>query len=213
MRHLVFGLVLLVWAIPCAGRVITVDDDGPADFNNIQAAINDANDGDIVEVDIGTYTGDGNRDIDFLGKAITVRSTDPNDWYVVGATVIDCQWGGRGFYFHNNEDTNSTIAGLTIKGGKIVGLPGRGGGIYCSGSSSPTIENCVIEYNKAIGSSTSVLLEGWGGYGGVYIAGQAWRVLRIALYVTTRHGVVPPAQACTVAAVAVGAYTRVQRVR
>lgn len=26
-----------------AGRVITVDDDAPADFNNIQAAINDAN--------------------------------------------------------------------------------------------------------------------------------------------------------------------------
>ena len=57
-----------------AVRIIYVDDDGPADFNSIQAAINDSNDGDTVIVADGTYTGPGNRDIDFLGKAITVRS-------------------------------------------------------------------------------------------------------------------------------------------
>ncbi|MHC4740386.1 MAG: hypothetical protein ACYS8Z_00585, partial [Planctomycetota bacterium] len=38
-------------------RIITVDDDAPADFNNIQAAIDDANDGDTVEIQPGTYTG------------------------------------------------------------------------------------------------------------------------------------------------------------
>lgn len=44
-------LLILLWLISTAhARIITVDDDGPADFNNIQAAIDDANDGDTVEV-------------------------------------------------------------------------------------------------------------------------------------------------------------------
>jgi hypothetical protein len=32
--------------VSCQGRIITVDDDGPVDFNNIQAAIEDSNNGD-----------------------------------------------------------------------------------------------------------------------------------------------------------------------
>jgi hypothetical protein len=50
-----------------------VANEGPADFRTIQAAVGDANDGDTVLVAPGTYTSDGNRDIDFRGKAITVR--------------------------------------------------------------------------------------------------------------------------------------------
>jgi len=71
MKNLAFFCICLLLAIPCPARIITVDDDAPADFNNIQAAIDDANNGDIVEVKPGTYTGDGNRDIDFNGKART----------------------------------------------------------------------------------------------------------------------------------------------
>ena len=67
-------LLLTLGLASGAFRGICVDDDGPADFNNIQAAINDANDGDRITVADGTYTGNGNRDIDFLGKAITVHS-------------------------------------------------------------------------------------------------------------------------------------------
>jgi pectin methylesterase-like acyl-CoA thioesterase len=66
--------LLLALASASTGRTIYVDDDGPADFSNIQAAINDSNDDDIIEVRPGTYTGTGNRDIDFKGKAITVKS-------------------------------------------------------------------------------------------------------------------------------------------
>ena len=77
--------VLLVGSlcISAVGKTIYVDDDGPADFNNIQAAIDDSNDGDTVIISTGTYTGDGNRDINFKGKAITVRSSDPKDPAVV----------------------------------------------------------------------------------------------------------------------------------
>lgn len=55
-------------------KIIYVDDDGPADFSNIQAAIDDSNNGDTVLVAPGTYTGNGNRDISFKGKAITIKA-------------------------------------------------------------------------------------------------------------------------------------------
>ncbi|GAH82429.1 unnamed protein product, partial [marine sediment metagenome] len=145
-----FGIFADDWLhVVTEGRIITVDDDGPADFNNIQAAIEDANDGDVVEVQPGIYTGNGNRDIDFLGKAITVRSIDPHDPNIVAATVIDCNgaWmdGHRGFHFHGGEDCNSVLSGLSIKNGLAWGEDG--GGILIE-NSSPTIQNCVISDNS-----------------------------------------------------------------
>jgi len=49
-------LFVVVCLAPTLGqaRIITVDDDAPADFNNIQAAIDDANNGDTVEIQPGT---------------------------------------------------------------------------------------------------------------------------------------------------------------
>jgi len=149
MKYLISLCIFLIIAFPCEGRTITVDDDGPADFNNIQAAINDANDGDIVVVAVGTYTGTGNRDIDFLGKAITVRSTDPNDPDIVAATIINCDGTvadpHKGFFFDRGEDSNSVVSGFTITGG----YDWRGGGIDCRHNSNPTIINCIINRNSA----------------------------------------------------------------
>lgn len=98
----------LVPVTPITGKTIYVDDDGPSGFNNIQAAIDDCVDGDVVIVAPGTYIGDGNRDIDFRGKAITVCSIDPNDPNIVAATVIDCNGAQadrhRGFKFISGEE-------------------------------------------------------------------------------------------------------------
>jgi hypothetical protein len=139
--------------------VITVDDDGSADFSNIQAAIDDANNGDVVVVFPGTYTGEGNRDIDFLGKAITVRSTKPSNPNIVATTIIDCNGTEmephRGFYFHSQEDSNSVLAGFTITNGCACGSFPQysGGAIYCEAdsfqSNTPTITNCIITGNAA----------------------------------------------------------------
>ena len=78
--------ILVVSECVMANKIIYVDDDGPADYSTIQAAIDDANDGDIILLADGTYTGNGNRDIDFHGKAITLRSIDPNNSTIVAHT-------------------------------------------------------------------------------------------------------------------------------
>ncbi|GAG11887.1 unnamed protein product, partial [marine sediment metagenome] len=46
----------------------------PSEYSTIQAAIDDANDGDTILVADGNYTGPGNRDIEFNGKSITLKS-------------------------------------------------------------------------------------------------------------------------------------------
>jgi len=145
MRNIAYILVALA-ALPCRASIITVDNDGPADFNNIQAAINDANDGDTVEIQPGIYTGPGNYNIRFNGKAITVRGTNPDDFDVVAATVIDCNQQGQGFIFDRAEDSNSVLSGLKITNGYGYWGMVAGGAIGCR-NSSPLITNCIITQN------------------------------------------------------------------
>ena len=145
MKKAVLFFAVFVAAIPCVARIITVDDDGPADFSTIQAAIDDANDGDTVLVVDGTYTGDGNRDIDFKGKAITLHSENGPE-----NCIIDCQSLGRGFYFHTDETQESILDGFTIINGSAYYFPyvfsTGGAGIRCE-YSSPTIRNNIIKWN------------------------------------------------------------------
>jgi hypothetical protein len=113
----------------------------PGDSSTIKAGINGAVDGDTVLVVDGVYTGEGNKNLDFLGKAIVVRAENgPN------STIIDCENEGRGFYIHNGEGPDSRVEGFTI----TKGLASEGAGICCW-YSAPTISNCVISGNEALG--------------------------------------------------------------
>jgi predicted outer membrane repeat protein len=113
----------------------------PGTYPTIQAAIDDAVDGDTVWVADGTYMGQGNRDIDFRGKAITVRSENGP-----ASCIIDCNGQGRAFYFHSGETAAAILDGFTIRNGGDVDF---GGGIHCMGS-SPTIRNCTLVKNSAL---------------------------------------------------------------
>jgi parallel beta-helix repeat protein len=105
---------------------------------SIQTAIVAASDGDLIVVHPGTYT----ENINFLGKAIAVRSTDPDNPNVVAATIVDGNQAGSVVTFSNNEGNDSVLSGMTLRNGDYP----RGGGIYFY-YSSPTITNCVIKEN------------------------------------------------------------------
>jgi hypothetical protein len=138
-------------ASPARTRYVSEAD--PADFRTIQAAIDDANDGDTIIIQPGTYTGPGNRDISFRGKAITVRGVDPNDPNAVESTIVDCnaQWGDlhRGFAFTSGEGPGSRLEGVVVQNGCSDG----GGAILCI-RSSPIISKCLIRGNYS--GSTSL---------------------------------------------------------
>ncbi|MCK4413901.1 MAG: right-handed parallel beta-helix repeat-containing protein [Candidatus Eisenbacteria sp.] len=85
--------------------------------------------------------GVGNRDLDYLGKNMVVRSHDGDPT----ACIIDCESAGRGFYFHWGEDATSTLEGITITNG----LAQPAGAIFLESQSSPLINNCLFSNNTA----------------------------------------------------------------
>jgi hypothetical protein len=105
-------------------------------YDFIFHAVEDANDGDEIVAAQGVYQGN----VDFAGKAVTIRSEDPNDPAIVAATVIE--GGAKAVAFTTYEDANSMLAGLTLTGATH--------GVYCQGS-SPTIRNCRIVNNTEAG--------------------------------------------------------------
>jgi parallel beta-helix repeat protein len=103
----------------------------------IQDAIDDTVSGEIV-VKGGIY----HENIDFKGKNLIIRSTDPSDSAVVAATILAGDGNGNPVTFSYNEDASCVLAGFTITDAN--------NGIYCSGA-SPTIANCNIVGNVGNG--------------------------------------------------------------
>ncbi len=118
----------------------------PGEQPTIQAGIDAAVNGDTVLVADGLYTGTGNRDLGFGGKAIIVQSENgPSD------CVIDCQSAGRGFLFQSGEGPDSVVRGVTVRNGTGT----FGGGFYCA-ASSPTIDDNVISGNSAVNGGAGI---------------------------------------------------------
>ena|GEM_PF-1566930 len=89
---------------PAGAKTWTVDDDGPADFSSIQAAINAASDNDTIYVSSGTYAGPV-----IVNKSLTLIGQDPNTAIIKGTTEEQC------VVLCLNVD-NVNISGFTITG-------------------------------------------------------------------------------------------------
>lgn len=118
----------------------------PADFPTIQAAILVASPGDEVVVQPGTYV----EAIDLLGKAIIVRSTNPDDLAIVAATVINGNGAAHVVRCTTGEGPQTIIAGLTVTGGVATGATydDRGAGLWIA-QAAPTVRKCVFTGNTA----------------------------------------------------------------
>ena len=124
-----------------AASIIHVD---PND--SIQAAIDQARDGDEIVVAPGTYV----ERIDLLGKAITLHSSEGPEVTILDGDFDLIGWGSV-ITCENGEDPNTVIMGFTItKGtGHSYGEASVGGGMYNDYNSSPTISNCIFINNSA----------------------------------------------------------------
>jgi len=123
-------------------------------FATIQKAIDIAASGDQVILGTGVYSGDGNRDLVFRGKDLTVRSLSGARETILDAGGSDTAQH-RAFYLEGGLDTTTYIEGLTITGG----YSSSGGGVWCKGA-SPTFVNCVFTRNTGTISGGAVRCKG-----------------------------------------------------
>lgn len=104
----------------------------------IQSAIDKAKNGSTIIVSPGTYT----ENIKISGKSLTLRSSKPTDKNVRKRTII--KGSGKGSVITASHAGNTTISGLTIKGGEAK----QGGGIHIDHGKAAITDN-VITGNKA----------------------------------------------------------------
>ena len=147
-RDRVGAIVVAVVAVSVAAAqadVLFVDGTncpGPGDgsavdpYCSIQTAIDNAVDTDEIVVAPGTYT----ETINFLGKAVTLRSSDGPAVTILDGTgslhVVQCVSG---------EGPSSVLDGFTITGGNATGdFPLNSGGGMRNDGSSPTVLDCTF---------------------------------------------------------------------
>ena len=153
----------------------TVDDDGPADFNTIQAAIDAAADGDRILVHPGRYTGakpDFEPIANFRGKSLTLIGLEGHE-----ATIIDGEDSRTPItlFGADNPDMPSKIDGFTIRNGTGGGITVAGDrvlkvgfctieqcrepGIWSYGRVTLTVSNCTIRENDSTYLSGGILTD------------------------------------------------------
>lgn len=187
-------------AHPPRAATYLVQPDGSGDHPTIQAAVDAASDGDEILLGDGTFTGSGNHGIDYLGKAITIRSASG----LAETAIVDCESGDpfgpdfSGFLFRTGEGSGSRLEAITIvhsylaircDGGSPVleELTIRDGWtpvIGCTGS-APVLRGCVIESNVLVNTRS-----GYGGTVALYatdatiesctIRDNSWNGIRVA---------------------------------
>jgi hypothetical protein len=110
----------------------------PSDYPTIQAAINEAIEGDQVVLSPGTYM----EAVNFGGKNIVLRSENPDDPETVESTIIK----DNPIVFQGTEKASCSLIGLTITNTNGRGVEGAG--------SAANVMNCRIVGCKGDGIYT-----------------------------------------------------------
>jgi hypothetical protein len=142
-RRVAIAVLLPLILSPLAARTLTVDDDGPADYRTIQAAIDAAAAGDVVSVAPGAYPENLRLK---SGVAVVGSGSD--------VTVVD--GGGRGPAARLSDcDSTTRLEGFRLTGGAAL----LGGGVRID-RGAPVVRFNAVLGNRAVGSGTAY------GYGG-----------------------------------------------
>ncbi len=105
-----------------AGQTFTVDDNGPADFQTIQSAIDAAQDGDIVLIEPGEYEAFHlDKPLSLLGPAMDDSALFPT---VIGGSAV-------------TSVESFAMAGLVFEKLRLVDVPGRA-----------ILDDCVIDSRR-----------------------------------------------------------------
>ncbi len=134
-----------IWYVDCAVSSSGSGEDWATAFKTIKEALYAAGDGDLILVADGTYTGTGNRDMDFNGDELFLKSLNGP-----ASCIIDCVGSGRAFLFDSGETADSVLDGFTVQNG----LSTEGGGAIYVSSADPSIVNCVFKDNSTSGTGT-----------------------------------------------------------
>lgn len=138
--------VAIILATSARADVLRVYPAGSGEYPTIQAAVEAAASGDVIELQDGTFHGPGNRDIAIPGKELIIRSAtdDPS------TCTIDCEGSAaephRAFEFTNaGYPYNGRISGITI----INGYADLGGAIIARELAYASVLNSVLRDNTA----------------------------------------------------------------
>ena len=129
--------------------------DGSGEFPDIQSAVDGAESGDVIELGNGTFTGDGNRDVQIHDTSLTIRSQsgDPE------ACVLDCEASAadphRAFQI---ENAPCVFEGFTVRRGEAPGTTYRAGGAIYGLQSDLHVLRCRFLDNHAqVGGAVTTL--------------------------------------------------------
>lgn len=118
-----------------------------APYATIQKGIDAASVGDTVVVRPGSYSGAGNRQINFNGKSLRlVSEAGPLQ------TIVDCGQG-RIAILNNAENSSTLIRGFTFRNAYVNQSGDWATAVlFEMSNSSPVIENCIFRDNRAEGT-------------------------------------------------------------
>lgn len=142
------AIALLTMTSVTFAEVITVDDNGPADFGTIQEAVDFASDGDEIVVAPGRYylgkTIKGElpgQVIDIQSKSVRLRSSHGPE-----VTVIDGSHARRCIRCFWIPTQGTEIIGFTFRNGH---RDSSGGGAISTYDCTISVTNCIFENNHA----------------------------------------------------------------
>ncbi len=107
-------------------------------YATVQQAVDDADPGDEILLQPGTYY----ENVNLTGKSLSIRSTAPDDPMVVAATVIDGEGHGAALDCSGRPDDAVALHGLTLTNGA--------NGLCCSGT-LVSLRNCMVVGNRQAG--------------------------------------------------------------